>query len=163
MEKSNNKVNIPKQKHKHHAVHSFLAYSYLVYFFTLIVGITLNTFSPIKVFDISVMSPIGLVLLLLSSILILWAQSSSTDLLHKEDVTYTHFLRGPYRYTRMPTHFGLFLAIMGFGFIINSFFVIILTLIAFLITKFTFLKKQEDELEKKFGDAYREYKKKVKF
>lgn len=163
METGENKIHSINNKHKDHAVHSSLAYSYFVHFIVLIIGIVLDLFFPIKIFHDSIMTFIGIMFLVFSSLLILWAQMSSTDLLQKTDVTPEYFCRGPYCYTRTPTHWGLFLAIMGFGFVINSFFVIVLTFVSFLITKFTFVKKQEDELEKKFGEAYRKYKKIVKF
>lgn len=163
MDKVDNKLNLKHNKHKDHAVHSSLSYSYVIHLFALILGIFLDFLFPIQIFHDSIMVFVGIMFLVFSSILVFWAQNSSMDLLHKEDVNEEHFCRGPYCYTRTPTHFGLFLAVMGFGFIINSFFVIVLTFFTFFITKYTFVKKQELELEKKFGDAYRKYKKIVKF
>jgi protein-S-isoprenylcysteine O-methyltransferase Ste14 len=163
MENTENKVNLKHNKHKDHGIHVSLSYSYLIHLFVLIVGVILDLLFPVKIFHDSVMIFIGTMSMVFASILILWAQLSSNDLLAKEVVNPLHFCRGPYCYTRTPTHWGLFLAVMGFGFIINSFFVIVLTFLSFFITKFTFVKKQEEELEKKYGDAYREYKKIVKF
>jgi protein-S-isoprenylcysteine O-methyltransferase Ste14 len=163
MNKNGQKLNFSKHKNKHHKVHNFLAYSYFVYLFVLILGVLLDMLLPVKVFHESIMFSAGIVLIIFSSILIVWAQKSSVDLLEKENVSKEHFCRGPYCYTRTPTHYGLFFAVVGFGFIINSFFVILLTVASFLFTKITFVKKQELELEKKFGEAYREYKKIVKF
>lgn len=163
MNKTGHKLSFSKHKNKHHKVHNFLAYSYFVYLFVLIIGVLLDLLLPVKIFHDSVMILVGFILLILSSVLIVWAQKSSVDLLAHENVDKEHFCRGPYCYTRTPTHLGLFLAVLGFGFIINSFFVILLTAASFLFTKITFVKKQEKELEKKFGEAYREYKKIVKF
>lgn len=163
MNKTGHKLSFSKHKNKHHKVHHFLAYSYFIYLFVLILGVLLDMLFPIKIFHDSIMIFVGFILLILSSFLIVWAQKSSVDLFTKENVNKEHFCRGPYCYTRTPTHYGLFLAVLGFGFIINSFFVILLTVASFLFTKITFVKKQEQELEKKFGEAYREYKKIVKF
>lgn len=163
MNKTGHKLSFSKHKNKHQKVHHFLAYSYFIYLFVLILGVLLDMFFPIKIFHDSIMILVGFILLILSSLLIVWAQKSSVDLLTKENVDKEHFCKGPYCYTRTPTHYGLFLAVLGFGFIINSFFVILLTVFSFLFTKITFVKKQEKELEKKFGEAYREYKKIVKF
>ncbi len=163
MNKTGHKLSFSKHKNKHHKVHHFLAYSYFIYLFVLILGVLLDMLFPIKIFHDSIMILVGFILLILSSLLIVWAQKSSVDLLTKENVDKEHFCKGPYCYTRTPTHYGLFLAVLGFGFIINSFFVILLTVFSFLFTKITFVKKQEKELEKKFGEAYREYKKIVKF
>ncbi len=62
----------------------------------------------------------------------------------------------------MPTHWGLFALMFGFGFIINATFIITTTLISFLLTKFIFLNKEEKILSQKYGDKYIEYKKDVK-
>jgi len=51
---------------------------------------------------------------------------------------------------------------LGFSLIIDSFFGIVLTIIAYVITKIFFLKKEESLLEKKYGEVYGDYKKKVK-
>lgn len=163
MHKVDHKLNHLQHKNTHHKVHNFLAYSYFIYLFVLVLGVFLDLVLPIKVFHDSIMLLFGFILLSLASVLIIWAQKSSVDLLKKEKVESKHFCRGPYCYTRTPTHFGLFFAVLGFGFILNSFFVIILTIASFLFTKITFVKKQELELEKKFGEAYKEYKKIVKF
>ena len=107
------------------------------------------------------MAPIGVAFLLLATILILWAQMTSRNL-SKQNITKETFCKGPYCYTRSPTHWGLFLLLLGFGFIANAFFLIILTLISFVITKFIFLEKEENALAMKYGAPYLEYKKEVK-
>jgi len=147
---------------KNHTVHKTLAHSYIVYFLILILGVSLDLFFHIKIFNTSIMAPIGFVFLVLASFIIFWAQKSSRDLLKVKDVTKQHFCRGPYCYTRTPTHWGLFFLALGFGFIMNAFFIIILTVISFIITKITFVQKQEKLLEQKFGTPYTEYKKSVK-
>lgn len=47
--------------------------------------------------------------------------------------------------------------------IVNAFFIIVFSFISFLITKFTFLSKEEKILAEKYGAPYLEYKKSVKF
>jgi len=147
---------------KNHIVHRTLAHSYSVYFLLLMFGVFLDIVFPIRVFHDSVMVAVGFVFLIFASFLIFWAQKSSRNLLKKEEVTKEHFCVGPYCYTRIPTHWGLFLLTLGFGFIMNAFFIIIFTIISFLITKYSFVKKQEKLLEEKFGIPYIEYKKSVK-
>jgi len=46
--------------------------------------------------------------------------------------------------------------------VINSLFGVILTILAHVVTKVFFLKKEEVILERKYGEVYTEYKKKVK-
>ncbi len=150
------------EKEARHLVHHTLAHSYTVYFFVLLFGVALDMLFPIKIFNTTHMN-IGLALLLLSSALIVWAQRSSSHLAKVNEVEKHHFHRGPYKYTRTPTHWGLFFLVLGFGLVINAFFITALTVVSFFITKFVFIKDQEGILERRYGDPYKEYKKTVKF
>jgi len=105
--------------------------------------------------------PLGGSLIVLSSILIFWAQGTSRNL-KKENITKETFCKGPYCYTRSPTHWGLFFLMIGFGIITNAIFVILTTLISFLVSRFIFLEKEERILAEKYGTPYLEYKKAVK-
>ena len=83
--------------------------------------------------------------------------------LNKENMNKETFCNGPYRYTRIPTHFGLFFLMLDFGVIVNSLFIVILSVISFIIIKLTFIKKEEKILTEKYGTPYLEYKNSVKF
>jgi protein-S-isoprenylcysteine O-methyltransferase Ste14 len=106
----------------------------------------------------------GAAIIVLATLLILWAQGTNRDLdLKKENIRKENFCRGPYCYTRSPTHWGLFCLMLGFGIMVNAPFVILFTLLALLMTKFIFLNKEEAILEQKYGAPYKEYKQAVKF
>ena len=150
-------------KHIHkETVHEVLAHSYSIYFILLLVGVYLDFIFQFKIFSDSIMIPIGAGILILSSALILWAQKTTRNL-QKDIISKETFCHGPYCYTRSPTHWGLFFLMLGFGIIMNAFFVILFTLVAFIISKFVFLKKEEKILTEKYGTPYLEYKKSVKF
>ncbi|KKP71662.1 MAG: hypothetical protein UR70_C0021G0015 [Candidatus Nomurabacteria bacterium GW2011_GWB1_35_20] len=51
---------------------------------------------------------------------------------------------------------------LGFGIITNALFIIIFSVISFIITKFVFIRKEEKILAEKYGIPYLEYKKSVK-
>lgn len=70
---------------------------------------------------------------------------------------------GPYKYVRNPMMLGYFLYLFGWTFLFNNIGAIITA--AVLIIFFTSELKlvEEPELEKRFGDAYREYKKEMPF
>ena len=108
------------------------------------------------------MAFLGLPFLIFGTFLIFWAQISSHKL-NKENMNKETFSKGPYRYTRGPTIFGVFLVMLGFGITTNALFVIIIAILAFLINKFTFIKKEEEILAEKYGIPYLEYKQSVKF
>lgn len=159
----NNKEEEKKEKRKKNIVHRILAHSYFFYFLSFLIAVSLDIIFPIKIFHNTIMVFVGLFLLVFASILILWAQKTSLDLKNKEEIKRESFCHGPYCYTRTPTHWGLFLLMLGFGFLINALFVIIFTIFSLFVTKLVFLKKQEHAMVNKYGTAYEEYKKLVKF
>ena len=153
--------NVYQTHPRQYRVHKILAHSYTLYFFLFLAGVYLDFIFPLEIFSSPVWVSIGILLLIFATILILWAQKTSRNLdiqnLRKET-----FYQGPYRYARSPTHWGLFLLMLGFGIVVNALFVILSTLLSFLISRFIFLKKQEDVLVQKYGLPYLEYKNQVK-
>ena len=151
---------------KHHKtkVHHTLAHSYYSYFILFLLGITLDLLYPVRIsIHPVIISSIGILIIVISSFLIFWAQRTSHKLNVKDEITVETFCKGPYCYTRTPTNFGLFFLVLGFAFVINAFFLVIFTIVAFVLAKLFFLKKQEAILEEKYGSPYIEYKKKVRF
>ena len=149
--------NNPRQ----YRVHRILAHSYTLYFILFLVGVCLDIVFRFKIFTSPIVMLIGIIFLILASFLIFWAQKTSRNL-DIENLSKESFYQGPYRYARSPTHWGLFLLMLGFGIIANALFVILSTLTSFLISRFVFLKKQENVLAEKYGIPYLEYKKSVK-
>lgn len=142
-------------------VHGVLAHSYLFYFVFFLLALCLDFVFPLKIFETSETAFLGILFLILGTFLILWAQKTSLNL-STENLSKETFSHGPYGYTRSPTHFGLFFMILGFGIVINSLFIVIFSIIAFFVTKFVFIKKQEKILAEKYGVPYLEYKKSVR-
>jgi protein-S-isoprenylcysteine O-methyltransferase Ste14 len=151
------------QKEKEGSIHHILAHSYLTYFIALIVGLWLDFKFPVRFLPKTLTSPLGLLVLFLSSLLILWAQRTSSYIrTKKEPMTAVDFRRGPYRFSRRPTNLGLIALVIGFGIMINSIFVIMATFLAIIITHYVFLHKEERKLEENYGELYTEYKKDVR-
>ncbi|MES2416375.1 MAG: methyltransferase [Patescibacteria group bacterium] len=147
--------------HKKHVIHSILAHSYLLYFFCFLVGFILDDIFVLQPFDSNFAKPLGLIWMVLSSLFILWAQKTSRNLkIH--NISADTFAKGPYKATRIPTHVGLTFLLIGFGIFDNLPFVILTTILSFVITKYTLIKKEEKLLEQKYGEPYAEYKKNVK-
>jgi protein-S-isoprenylcysteine O-methyltransferase Ste14 len=145
-------------------VHFILLHSYLIFLFAVVLGVFFDTIFNVRIFSHGIYQYTGFLMLIISSIIIYWAQSTSSNYKEKEKKNEfdSHFEHGPYKYLRSPTHFGLFIMALGLALILNSLFSIIFTIVAYLITKFFFLKKEEELLTKKYGEPYIEYKKKVK-
>ncbi|MDR3519759.1 MAG: methyltransferase [Candidatus Pacebacteria bacterium] len=148
------------QLHKN-KVHKVLFHSYFAYFLLFVIAICLDLIFNLQVFSRSVATT-GIVLLILGTILVFWAQKTSRSL-QKGTPDKEFFSHGPYAFTRTPTNFGLFFLMLGCGMIANAFFVIFLSFFAFLIAKFIFLEEEEKILAEKYGAPYLAYKKSVLF
>ncbi|MFZ2149955.1 MAG: methyltransferase [Minisyncoccia bacterium] len=143
------------------SVHKILAHSYISIFMFFLVGVCLDLFLNLKIFSSQIVVGWGILFLALGTVLIIWAQKTSRSL-KKEVITKETFCRGPYCFTRSPTHWGLFLVMLGFGMVVNALFVIIMSIISFVFTKLTFLREEEKTLAEKYGAPYVEYKKSVR-
>ena len=147
-------------------VHQVLAISYTVYLVSIFIGFIIELFWDIKLTS-PVFAPAGFVCIVLGTILCYWAQkvsgkTSNSRNSQKDSLAHTDFLIGPYKFTRSPTQYGLLLMALGLAFLYSSTVMICTTIIAFLLGKFFFIPKEEFHLANKYGQAYHDYKKKVK-
>lgn len=149
-------------KDKKAKLNKILSNSYLFYFLIFFVGVLFNLVFPMHLLKNSYIMPVGFVLIVLASFLIFWIKINPKKP-NKEVVKKEDFMQGPYKYTSIPTHWGIFLLILGFGVMVNAGFIVILTTFSFLLTLPAFLKMQEMVLIEKYGDVYKEYKKTVRF
>ncbi len=142
-------------------VHIILAHSYSVYYVLLLVGVLFDVLFPVKIITFPIVKVIGLVLMVFASGIVYWAQRTSRNM-KVEVVTKSTFMHGPYQFTRTPTHWALFFLMLGFGLITNAIFILVATLVSFVISKFFFLRREERLLAKKYGAPYLEYVKTVR-
>ncbi|MEA3399070.1 MAG: isoprenylcysteine carboxylmethyltransferase family protein [Patescibacteria group bacterium] len=139
-------------------IHHVLLYSYTIYFLTIVVGVIFDTFFKIKLFSGEIFQFLGVIIVILGTLIIFWAQRTSkrSKIEGKRD-----FHRGPYKISRHPTSIALMVITLGLGLILNSFFVIVMTIVVFFI-KSIFAKREERILGQKYGEDYFEYKSKVR-
>jgi len=82
----------------------------------------------------------------------------------KDSETSILVITGSYRYCRNPMIFGYGLIWVGFGFFFNSYTLLLGFSLLVVILLVIFVKTwEEKDLEKRFGDSYRNYKNKVSF
>ena len=149
-------------KFHRHKVHWVLAHSYFMYLILFFFGVSVDLIFQFRMFQNPIFAWIGWIFLIFASGLIVWAQMTSRNL-KIENMSKENFSKGPYHFTRCPTHWGLFFLMIGFGMIVNAFFVVLFTVMAFVLTKLIFVKKEELLLIEKYGAPYLEYKKSVRF
>lgn len=68
-------------------------------------------------------------------------------------------ISGPYRYCRNPMITGVFSMLVGESLFFHSTSILLWALAFFLINTIYFVLKEEPDLEKRFGEDYRAYKK----
>jgi protein-S-isoprenylcysteine O-methyltransferase Ste14 len=150
------------EHHQKRAAH-WVAYTPLLFFVVLLGGVVLHINVPVVFVSPIVGWTVGVALLLMSPILIVWAQRMRHTLyVPVEDRTCKNFNVGPYRISRHPTYLGMFLLLIGFSFLIDSFPMLLMTLTLGPIFTFFLIPTEEKILEDLCGDVYREYKKKVR-
>lgn len=153
-----------EKKEEFNVIHVVLGHSYLFYFAGLLVALLFDTFTHFPITNTHTDNQLGIVLLVVGTMLIYWAQKTTRTGHHrKEDLPYTRFARGPYKVTRSPTHMGIGIMLLGLALIFNSLALLVSTVICFFITRYIFIRKEETLLVDRYGDDYRAYQKKVRF
>lgn len=147
-------------------VHELLAHSYLIYLGSVVVGFAADLIWPLK-FSFPHQLELGMAAILLGTVLAVWAQSSSkrgapVRNTAGDSVEHRHFAFGPYVFTRTPTQYGLFFMTLGLALLYGFTFLLGSSIVAFIIGKFFFIRKEEKLLATKYGDAYLAYKKRVR-
>lgn len=69
---------------------------------------------------------------------------------------------GPYRFTRNPMYLQLVIICIGFAIILQNAWILLLTPLAALVLQELAIRPEEDYLERKFGETYLAYKRRVR-
>lgn len=69
---------------------------------------------------------------------------------------------GPFRFTRNPMYLGAVLAMGGLSFLLGTYIAPIAAILFFLFLNFISIPYEEEKMERQFGDAFRDYKKRVR-
>jgi len=77
------------------------------------------------------------------------------------DPTQHLIIRGVYRHVRNPMHTGVFLVLPGEGLLLRSTWLLVIVAAVVVLHLFYIPLSEERGLEKRFGEAYREYKRNV--
>jgi len=145
-------------------IHVLLSENYVIFFAAVILGVVFDAIFPIRIFHGKFHEYLGLILIIMGTIIIYWSQLTSRVTSKKQPVerNVNFFLKGPYRYTRNPTNFGLTLSIFGLGFLIDSIILMVFMFVAYMISKMFFMRRQDAILKERYGSIFEEYKEKVK-
>ena len=109
--------------------------------------------------------PLGIVLLLIGVPMVLWTitrflRTKGTPIPFNPPPTLV--VNGLYRVVRNPMHLGWTIVLIGLAILMQSFTLLVIFIPLFILVHIVYLKfVEEKELEKKFGQAYLDYKKRV--
>lgn len=69
---------------------------------------------------------------------------------------------GVHRWSRNPIYLGFFLLYFGIGVLVRSSWIVVLTLPIAIVIRYGVVAREEAYLERRFGDAYRAYRARVR-
>jgi protein-S-isoprenylcysteine O-methyltransferase Ste14 len=132
----------------------------------VIVGLALNWLMPLPFLPVNLPAgSLGAMVFVLALALFGWAIvtiSSAGSNVPTTRPTTTIVESGPYRFTRNPIYIAMFLALIGLAVAFDSLWLFI-TLVPFaLVIRYGVVAREEAYLERKFGDAYRGYRTRVR-
>ena len=143
-------------------IHLILSRSYSIYFFAFIVSLILDIILNLT-FKLGgqIISTIGFGLIVISTFLMYWAQKVNKKAHYLPDGG-KDFTAGPYKYSRNPTQMGLFILVLGAGFMMNSYIITISAIVALFFSAFFVIPEEEARHIRKHGEAYLKYMKRVR-
>ena len=132
----------------------------------VIIGLVLNWLIPLSLLPAALpVGWIGTVVFVLAIALGVWAVITMTRAGSNVPANRPTTLiveHGPYRWTRNPIYFGMFLGQIGLAIAFNSLW-LLMTLLPFaLVIRYGVISREEAYLKRKFGDAYRNYRSRVR-
>lgn len=131
----------------------------------IIINILLHYFIPIKQIIFSPFNYLGIIIFILGWIPNIWLgiyfRKIGTSIPAKGIPTKL-VTTGFFRLSRNPTYLGMILALFGEAIFLGSIITFILPVIFFITINKTNIPFEEENLERKFGKKYLDYKKKVR-
>jgi protein-S-isoprenylcysteine O-methyltransferase Ste14 len=136
----------------------------VVFFGLLILGFILNWALPLAFIPKLPAEIAGIIIVVLgfligvSGIIVMRSAHTSPD---PRKPTAALVEKGVFRYTRNPLYLSMFVLFVGIGVFMNVLWLILLFPLLFVVVERWAVKPEEFYLERTFGDAYLQYKKRV--
>lgn len=137
----------------------------LVYAAGLVVGIAGNLLFPMRFIDASLTMYIGFPLMLVGFVIgglalsTMLRAGTSPD---PNEPTRRFLTAGPFAFTRNPIYLAFAIVYFGFTITFNSLLALVLLPLAVFVIERLVIVREEKYLERKFGDAYVQYKTRVR-
>jgi protein-S-isoprenylcysteine O-methyltransferase Ste14 len=138
----------------------------IVWALAVLVGLTLQWVVSLPFMPASVPAGwIGGIVFVLALALFAWAIATMTRAGSNVPTnlpTTTIVETGPYRFTRNPIYLGMFLGLVGIAIAFDNLWLLVMLVPFTLVIRYGVVAREEAYLERKFGDAYRQYRARVR-
>jgi protein-S-isoprenylcysteine O-methyltransferase Ste14 len=123
----------------------------------LVAGVAMHFWIPLKIVELLWLTHVlGWPLLVLGSLVAVWSAMSFKTM----DFSLPTGIidSGPYQFSRNPMYVAWTLLYLGATFLVNTWWLLFLLPAVIAFTHFIVVRHEEQQLERKFGEKYREYK-----
>jgi protein-S-isoprenylcysteine O-methyltransferase Ste14 len=127
--------------------------------------ILLHYLFPVKQIVTSPLNYLGILLIILGAIPNFWIyfyfknKDTTTKIYETPKVLVTS---GLFRISRNPNYFGMVIVLLGIALLLGSLITLVFPILFLVLTDIFVIRKEEKNLEKKFGKRYLQYKNKVR-
>jgi protein-S-isoprenylcysteine O-methyltransferase Ste14 len=132
----------------------------------VLAGLVLNRLMPLPFVPAAVPAGwLGAMVFVLALALFAWAIVTITRAgsnVPTNRPTTTIVESGPYRFTRNPIYLGMFLGVIGLAIAFDNLWLLIMLVPFAFVIRYGVVAREEAYLERKFGDAYRGYRSRVR-
>jgi protein-S-isoprenylcysteine O-methyltransferase Ste14 len=128
---------------------------------TLFMGIAMQVWFPLAIWRDGWQRQVsGWGLLLAGILLALWAATAFEDM--DSEKPGRVITSGPYAFSCNPMYVAWTLMYIAIAILVNTWWLIVLIPIPLLVTHFYEVRREERQLEEKFGETYRQYRSRVR-
>ena len=136
----------------------------LIYLLSIVTGLVIQIIFPVKILPLLAIVP-GLLLIAVGIVLNIWSDrlfAQADTAVNPDIIPTTLVTNSVYQYTRNPMYLGLTLLQIGIGFTLNNIWLLLILIPTLFIMTTQVIQREEAFLEAEFGQAYLDYKAKVR-
>jgi protein-S-isoprenylcysteine O-methyltransferase Ste14 len=122
----------------------------------LLLGMALHLWFPLKAFEFSLLQQVlGWLLLVLGGLVAAWAVLAIKDM----DISNSTRIidTGPYGYSRNPMYVAWTAMFLGTALLLNTWWLLIFLPALMAVTHYFVVRREERQLEQRFGEEYQQY------
>jgi protein-S-isoprenylcysteine O-methyltransferase Ste14 len=137
----------------------------LIYAGALAAGLLLHAAFPVKFLPRGVARVLGAILIGISGVVVTFAireMRRADTPVNPTEPTKALVVEGPFRFTRNPLYLSLTLLYAGIASFVNALWAMLLLPVALIVMNRGVIDREERYLERKFGEEYISYKKRVR-